>query len=206
VKSNRSSFQTAVYLIPYQLSVFVAAVLIVRLYGTWSPRQIARYAFVIVAVGFVGFGMRFQNEWSNWLVILFLIVIGVGQGALVTLLFNVLVTASPKHLAGDVGSLRGTTNNLATAVGIAVAGALMVSLLSLNIERSLINHPTLPSELIKQVDLNTVTFISNDKLMEGLSRTTTTPEHIQEAARINAGARLQALRISLFFLQAWRFW
>ena len=47
-----------------------------------------------------------------------------------TLLFNVLVTASPKELAGDVGSLRGTTNNLAAAVGTAVAGALLVGLLS----------------------------------------------------------------------------
>ncbi len=60
-----SSFQTAVYLIPYQLSLFVAAVLIVRLYGTLSPRQIARYSFVIVAVGFVGLGIKFQNDWND---------------------------------------------------------------------------------------------------------------------------------------------
>ena len=40
-----------------------------------------------------------------------------------TLLFNVLVTASPKELAGDVGSLRGVTQNLAAAVGTAVVGA-----------------------------------------------------------------------------------
>ena len=44
-----------------------------------------------------------------------LITFGIGQGALVTLLFNVLVTAAPKELAGDVGSLRGTTQNLAAA-------------------------------------------------------------------------------------------
>ena len=57
-----------------------------------------------------------------------LVLFGIGQGSLVTLLFNVLVTASPKELAGDVGSLRGTTNNLAAAVGTAVAGALLVGL------------------------------------------------------------------------------
>ncbi len=59
-----------------------------------------------------------------------LVVFGIGQGSLVTLLFNVLVTASPKELASDVGSLRGTTNNLAAAVGTAVAGTLLVGLLS----------------------------------------------------------------------------
>ena len=35
-----------------------------------------------------------------------LILFGIGQGSLVTLVFNVLVTASPKELAGDVGAAR----------------------------------------------------------------------------------------------------
>jgi hypothetical protein len=202
---GRSSFQTAVYLIPYQLSVFVAAVLIVRLYGTLSPQQIARYSFVIVAVGFLGLGMKFRNEWNELAVILFLIVIGIGQGALATLLFNILVTASRKKFAGDVGSLRGTTNNLASAVGTAIAGALLIGILSANIERSLKDHPTLPPELIKLVDLDTVTFISNDHLIQALTNIGTLPEHISESVRINADARLQALRLSLFFLAGMAF-
>ena len=71
-----------------------------------------------------------RNDWSEVPVLLGLVLFGIGQGSLVTLLFNVLVTASPKELAGDVGSLRGTTQNLAAAVGTAVAGALLVGLLS----------------------------------------------------------------------------
>ena len=202
---GRTSFQTAIYLIPYQLAVFAAAVLIVRLYRIMSPRQIARYSFIIVAFGFVGLGIKFQNEWSDLVVILFLIVIGIGQGALVTLLFNVLVTASPKRFAGDVGSLRGTTTNLAGAVGTAIAGALMVGILTVNVERSLMDHPTLPATLIKKVDLNNVTFISNDHLVEALADTPATTEHIKEAVRINSEARLRALRLSLFFLASMAF-
>jgi hypothetical protein len=75
--------------------------------------------------------------------------------ALVTLLFNVLVTASPKKLAGDVGSLRGTTQNLADAVGTAVAGALLVGLLSAGILASIAANPKLTSELQSQVDIST---------------------------------------------------
>jgi MFS family permease len=197
---GRSSFQTAVYLIPYQLSVFAAAVFVVRLYGRFSPQEIARYSFVIVAIGFAGLGMKFQNDWNDVLVILFLVVIGIGQGALVTLLFNVLVTSSRKKFAGDVGSLRGTASNLASAVGTAIAGSLMVGILSVNVERSLKDHPTLPHTLIQKVDLNNVTFISNDHLIEALIPTSATPADIKEALRINADARLQAMRLSLFFL------
>ena len=71
-----------------------------------------------------------SNDWSMSPVIAGLITVGLGQGALVTLLFNVLVTSSPKELAGDVGSLRGVTQNLAAAVGTAVIGALVVGILS----------------------------------------------------------------------------
>jgi hypothetical protein len=79
--------------------------------------------------------------------------------ALVTLLFNVLVTASPKELAGDVGSLRGTTNNLPAAVGTAVSGALLVGLLSGTVLRLVAENPTLPPEILSQVDLDSITLI-----------------------------------------------
>jgi MFS family permease len=197
---DRSSFQTAVYLIPYQLAVFAAAVLIVRLYGTLSPREIARYSFIVVAIGLIGLGAKFENHWSDVWVITFLVVIGIGQGALLTLLFNVLVTASPKRFAGDVGSLRGTTTNLAGAVGTAMAAALMVGILGVSLERSVTDNPSLPPRLVNKLDFNNVTFISNDYLVEGIAHLTDTPEQIKEAVRINSEARLRALRLSLFFL------
>jgi predicted MFS family arabinose efflux permease len=50
---GRTSFQTSVAMIPYQLAVFAAALLIVRLYDRLAPRQIARYAFILVSVGMV---------------------------------------------------------------------------------------------------------------------------------------------------------
>ena len=104
-----------------------------------------------------------------------LVAFGIGQGALVTLLFNVLVTASPKELAGDVGSLRGTTQNLAAAVGTAVAGALLVGLLSAAIMSRVAESPKLTPELQAQVDLDSINFISNDQLQTVLARTNATP-------------------------------
>ena len=84
-----------------------------------------------------------------------------------TLLFNVLVTASPKELAGDVGSLRGTTNNLAAAVGTAVAGALVVGLLSASVMRYVVENPIINRRRLKtQVDLDNINFVSNDRLFE----------------------------------------
>jgi riboflavin transporter FmnP len=42
-----------------------------------------------------------RNDWSSIPVLFGLFVFGIGQGSLVTLLFNVRVMSSPKELAGD---------------------------------------------------------------------------------------------------------
>jgi predicted MFS family arabinose efflux permease len=197
IVQGRSPLDTAIAMMPFNLTVFFAAMLIVRLYGTLTPRQIARFAFVLVTIALIWLAFVVRNNWETFPVILGLFAFGVGQGALVTLLFNVLVTASPKELAGDVGSLRGTTNNLAAAVGTAVAGALVVGLLSAGIMRALVDHPILSPELQSQVDLDNINFVSSDRLLAVMQRTTATPEQVDEAMSINAEARLRALKIGL---------
>ena len=117
-----------------------------------------------------------------------------------TLLFNVLVTASPKALAGDVGSLRGTTQNLATALGTAVAGALLVSLLTTIALGKITASPMLTPELQAQVDLGNITFVSNDRLRSVLEGTNGTPQQVAEAVRVNTDARLRALKIGLLIM------
>src|SRR5690606_19527529 len=51
VVQGRSSFDTALTVIPFSVASFIAAVLVVRLYGRASPAQIGRYSFLLVAAG-----------------------------------------------------------------------------------------------------------------------------------------------------------
>jgi MFS family permease len=187
-------------MIPYQLAVLAAAIFVVTLYGRLSPRQIARCAFAVVTAGTLLLAVIVSNDWSNVSVVFGLMLVGLGQGGLATLLFNVLVTSSPKEFAGDVGALRGTVSHLAAAVGTAVTGALVVGILSANIQRALVDSPTIPSALVSQVDLDNVRFVSNDRLLGVMSRTSATPEQVDAALQINADARLRALQLTFLLL------
>ena len=71
----------------------------------------------------------------------------------VVLLFNVLITASPKELAGDVGSLRGVTQNLAAAVGTSLVGTLLVGILSSIIVGGVVGNPVISAELKDELNL-----------------------------------------------------
>ncbi len=201
IVQGRTSLQTSVAVIPYSLAIFAGAALIVRLFDRANPRQIGRIGFVIVAVGLVFLAFTIRNDWGTPLVIFSLIVVGLGEGSLLTLVFNVLVSASPKELAGDVGALRGTTNNLATGLGTAIAAVISVSLLSTIVMNSLINNPTIPYEVIEeQVNLDNIDFVSNDQLDEVLEETDLTPQQEAQAVEINIEARVRALKISFLLL------
>jgi predicted MFS family arabinose efflux permease len=200
IVQGRTPLATAVAMLPFNLTVFIAAMLIVRIYDRLTPRRIGQFGFALCAVALIWLAFVVRNDWSEIPVMFGLIAFGIGQGSLVTLLFNVLVTASPKELAGDVGSLRGTTNNLASALGTAVAGALLVGLLSTAVMSQLANNPTLPIDIQSEVNLDGVTFVSNDRLKDVIANTSATAEQKAEALRINTESRLLALKIGLLIM------
>ena len=201
IVQGRTTMQTAIAVVPYTLSIAASAIFIVRFYDRFTPRRIAIVAFALVAAGLTLLSFVVGNNWGTAMVILGLLLVGLGEGSLLTLLFNVMVTSAPKSLAGDVGALRGVANNLSTALGTAFAGVVAVGLLSLFIS-SAIAQANPPRALLRQVNLDNVNFISNDQLDDFLAQTTATPEQVAMAVNINEMARLRALRASFLILGA----
>jgi MFS family permease len=196
-----TSLQTSVSVIPYSMAIFFGTAMIVRAFDRLSSRWIGRIGFIVVAIGLVLLAFTIRNDWGTPLVILSLIIVGLGEGALLTLVFNVLVSASPKELAGDVGALRGTTNNLATGLGTAFASVLAVSLLSVIVLNSLAKTPVITQEVIEEtIDLDNIDFVSNDQMDEVLEETDLTPVQEATLVAINIEARLRALKISFLVL------
>jgi hypothetical protein len=96
--------------------------------------------------------------------------------------------------------------NLAAAVGTAVAGALLVGLLSAAVLRSVAENPLLLPQIWAQVNLDNITYISVEWLESVMAGTSATPEQVAEAVRINTEARLRALKIGLLLMGASLCW
>ena len=101
-------------------------------------------------------------DWGTLMVIIGLVIAGIGEGTMLTLLFNVLVSASPKEFAGDVGALRGVVNNVSSALGAAFAGVVAVSLLTVALSSSL-NRSSLPPQFNLD-NFDRVDFVTNAQL------------------------------------------
>lgn len=200
IVQGRTPMATTVAMLPFNLSVFFSALLVIKLYDKCTPKQIATSGFIVCCAALVWLSWVVTNNWSEWPVMVGLIVFGMGQGALVTLVFNVLVSSSPKSLASDVGALRGTTSNLANAIGTAVAGALLVGLLSAGVMKSVVASPVVTAELQAEVNLDNINFVSNERLATVLENTSATPAQVQEAMDINETSRLKALKLGILIM------
>lgn len=201
IVQDQTPLFTSVAIVPYALAVAAAAILSVRLYDRLTPRRLGVISFSMVAAGSLLLAFTVGNEWTTPVVILGLIILGLGEGAMLTLLFNVLVSSSPKELAGDVGALRGVVNNVSSALGAAFAGVVAVGLLSLFIVAAF-NQSSLPEALRYEINFDKIDFVTNDQLKAVLGQTSATPAEVDAAVLINAAARLRALKATFLILAA----
>ncbi|HKA82836.1 MAG TPA: MFS transporter [Acidimicrobiales bacterium] len=199
IVQDRTPLYSAVAILPYAVTVAAAGVASVRLYGRFSPRRLGVVSYILIAIGLVVVAFTVGNDWSTVAVIVGLLLVGIGEGTLLTLLFNVLVSASPKRLAGDVGALRGVANNVSNAMGAAFASVVAVGLLGVLLA-SAFNRSELPPELEAKVLIDDVDFVTNGELRSALGATSATREQVEEAVAINEDARLRALRASFLIV------
>lgn len=200
IVQNQTPLFTAVAIVPYAIAVAAAAIFSVRLYGRLTPRRLGIISFVLIAVGMFLLAFTIGRDWSTPAVILGLLLVGVGEGTTLTLLFNVLVSASPKELAGDVGALRGVVNNVSSALGAAFAGVVAAGILGMLVSAAF-TQSELPATLEQVINFDRVDFVSNDHLTAVLSQAAAvTPEQVDEAVRINEDVRLRALRATFLLL------
>jgi MFS family permease len=199
IVQGRTPLVSAVAILPYSVAIAAAGVLSVRLYDRFSPRSLGVASFILIAIGLVVVAFTLGSDWSSVAVIPGLLLVGVGEGTLLSLLFNVLVSASPKRLAGDVGALRGVANNVSNALGAALAGVVAVGLLGVFLA-SAFSRSDLPPQLKTQARSDNVDFVTNDDLRTVLGATSATPEQVNEAVAINEDAGLRALRASFLII------
>lgn len=200
VVQGLSGIETSFSIIPYTLSIFLASTFIAVLYGRFSPRVLGAAGFVVVAAALTLLAFTVRGDWGQWFIVAGLILLGLGQGSIVALVFNTLLSAAPKQLAGDVGAWRGLVHNLSGSVGIAVATAFAVGVLATTLATSAVENPEIGDQLISEVNFDDADFLTNEQLEQVLAGTSASEAEAAAAIEINEDARLRALQISLLGL------
>ena len=200
VVQGLTGIQTSFSIIPYTISIFLASTFVAYLYKVAPPRIIGAVGFVVVAAALSLIAFTIRGDWGQAFIVVGLVLLGLGQGSIVALVFNTLLSSAPKQLAGDVGAWRGLVHNLSGSVGIAVASAFAVGILAATLQASAEAHPEISPQLISEVNINEADFLTNAQL-EAVLRTTSASEAETAAAiQVNEEGRVLALKVSLLAL------
>ena len=132
-----------------------------------------------------------------------LLLIGLGIGALASQLGAITVSAVPERLSGEVGGLQNTATNLGAAVGVALAGSILIAALTTSFLTSVTENPNIPASVKNQANVQLaagIPFMSDADLKTALDQAGVSPDVAAEAIEANDRARVDGLRSALSVL------
>ena len=132
-----------------------------------------------------------------------LILIGLGIGALASQLGAVTVSAVPTEESGDVGGLQNTATNLGASLGTALAGSVMIAILTSSLISGITSNPAVPDSVKASASVELasgVPFISDTALTESLTSAGVPEATATAVLDANRAARIDGLDAALAIL------
>jgi len=193
-----NSMQAGLSLAPLSLSMFAVALLAGKKAGNRRPSSIIRGGFALLAIGLVVLVPIVPRAHSGWALVAPLIVAGCGLGLLVSQLNNYTLSPVAEERASEAAGVNSAAGSFGLSFGLAVAGGIMLAVLSLHFTDLVESSPVIPAA--QQQHINTVLeddaeIMSNTQLEHLLSDEP--PAVRDEILDINTDARNLSLQVAL---------
>jgi MFS family permease len=198
-----SAIATGVRLLPLSATLLLAAVGIPKIFPKASPRRVVQLGFLALFAGIVIMMALLDNGAGPEIVTWPMLLAGLGIGALASQLGSVTVSSVPDDQSGEVGGVQNTMTNLGASIGTAVAGAVLISVLSTSFFIGIQNNPAVPPSVAAkaQTELSSgVPFVSDAQLKVALTKADVPVATADAVTKENADARIGGLRSALALL------
>jgi MFS family permease len=198
-----SAIDTGLRVLPLSLSLLVAAIGIPRVRPQADPRRVSRIGMLLILAGIVLLIGGIDIDANAGVVLVPMLLIGFGIGALSSQLGAVTVSAVPDDQAAEVGGLQNTFTNLGASLGTAIAGTVLLIVLTSAFLTAVTNNPDVPQEVKDQANVELasgIPFMSDADVEKAMQETGQSPEVTQAAVDANRDARIEALDVTLSVL------
>jgi len=120
-----SAIGTGLVLLPATVGVLLASAAAQRMAGRHSQRRLIRMGFGGVVVGFALFALVRVDSTAVWPLVPGLFIMGVGVGIMLTASVNLVQSAWPEEVQGDISGVSRSVSNLGSSLGVAIAGSIV---------------------------------------------------------------------------------
>jgi MFS family permease len=195
-----SAIDTGLRIVPLSVTLLLAAVGVPKAWPDASPQRVVRLSFLCLFVGIVSLMAALEVGTGAEIVTVPMLLAGLGLGGLASQLGSVTVSAVSDEQSAEVGGLQNTVTFVGSAIGTALAGAVLISYLTTSFLTGIQDNPEIDESVSSQaaVDLSGgVPFISDDELDSALSDAGVDDETAAAVVTENEAARIDALKVSL---------
>jgi MFS family permease len=195
-----SAIDTGVKILPLSITLLIAAAGIPRFLPNISPRLVVQLGLLSMFVGIVSLFMSMDVNAGAQIVTVPLLFAGLGIGALASQLGSVTVSAVPDDESAEVGGLQNTATNLGASLGTALAGSLLITMLTASFLSGIEQNSAVPQKIAAQANVKLaggIPFISDKDLRAALVKAGASPEVTGAVMDENEQARLDGLQTAL---------
>jgi MFS family permease len=198
-----SAIDTGIRILPLSVTLLIAALGIPRLMPDVSPRRVVRWGLLALFAGTVVLLGALDVDAGAEIVLVPLLLVGLGIGALASQLGAVTVSSVPDDSASEVGGLQNTGTNLGASLGTALAGSIMIAAVASAFAVNIAASPAIPNDVKAQAEVTLasgVPFVSDADLNAALDKAGASSATSEAAIEAYSSARIDGLKAALSIL------
>jgi len=199
------ALDTGIRMLPVSVTMFIMSFVGARLSSKFSPRQIVRSGLWILLVSVLVLAGTIEPSLEGLMFGLSMALLGVGMGLLASQLGNVIQSSVGAADRSEAGGLQYTSQQLGSAIGTALVGAIVISVLASIFIVNIENDPRIPPEVSAEIGValnGSVAFVSTDDVEVALQSTDLSDEEADAILEAYGSGQLTALRMGLMVAAA----
>jgi len=195
-----SAIDTGLRIMPLSVALLAAAVLIPKFWPDANPRRVVRIGIFFMLCGILVLMSGIDINATAAVVAIPMLLIGLGIGSLASQLGAVTVSAVPTKESGEVGGLQNTATNLGASLGTALAGSVLIAVLTTSLIAGIQTNPQVPADVKTQASTQLasgVPFLSDTQLTKAMKDAGATTQVTNAVVAENQKARIAGLDVAL---------
>lgn len=194
------ALDTGIKMLPVSVTMFVTSMAGSALAARFPTRTIIRAGLAVILVSIVWLMSTIDPELDSTSFAVAMALLGVGMGMLASQLGNVVQSSVDDATRGEAGGLQYTAQQLGSALGVALIGAIVLTALTGNLLEKVANDPRLSDEIEQSVSTEVadgVAFVSSDEARAAVDAAGVPPAEADALIESYEEAQLEALKAGL---------
>jgi EmrB/QacA subfamily drug resistance transporter len=194
------ALETGIKMLPVSVAMFLASVAGSRLALKFSTRSIVRSGLSVIFVAVLLLMWTIQPSLRGFGFATAMALLGLGMGLIASQVGNVVQSSVDASGRSEAGGLQYTSQQLGSAVGVALIGAIVLSGLTSTFLAKVESDPRITDQVEQEATIAVqggVSFVSSDTVEQGATDAGLPPDQVEALTDNYSDAQLSALKVGL---------